>query len=180
MAGIRDGREEGDGAVPFKRSHAIIRLLVEVQHDPAWFAKLRGGDRELMALVLNRFDLLKDATMVEAVTRCMWWKAALHVQRLRLPSGNEQEAEQRELIDTMLPETIEPEVIVVVDEVERNPAVFATLRTEQRLMVALVLNRFDLLQDFTILEAVHWLGEDRVEMALAVQKTRRLSVAGPR
>jgi len=47
-------------------------------------------------------------------------------------------------------------------------------------MVALVLNRFDLLQEFTMLEAVHWLGYARVKMALAVQKARRLSVEGER
>jgi hypothetical protein len=55
---------------------------------------------------------------------------------------------------------------------------FEALPTEQRLMVALVLNRFDLLREFTMLEAANRLGMAGAKMALAVQKARRLSVEG--
>ena len=64
----------------------------------------------------------------------------------------------------------------MVEAVERDEAHFAVLSTGEKLAVALVLDRHDLMQSerfrYTMLEAVDRLGEAWFAAALAVQKAR--------
>jgi hypothetical protein len=56
--------------------------------------------------------------------------------------------------------------------VAHDESSFGTLSTGERIAVALVLDRFDLLQDAwgTMLEAVHRLGPEWTEAALRIQR----------
>ena len=59
-----------------------------------------------------------------------------------------------------------------VEMVKADPVAFGVLSTGERLAVALVLNRFDLLADqkYTMLEAVDRLGDDWLRSAILVAK----------
>lgn len=59
-----------------------------------------------------------------------------------------------------------------VEAVKADPASFGVLSTGERLAVALVLNRFDLLaeQKYTMLEAVERLGDEWLRSAILVAK----------
>lgn len=70
-----------------------------------------------------------------------------------------------------------PEMILhMVERVESNEARFGVLSTGEKIAVALVLDRRDLLQEvnggYTILEAIDRLGETWTAAAIAAQKAR--------
>jgi anti-anti-sigma regulatory factor len=60
----------------------------------------------------------------------------------------------------------------LVEAVEKDDTVASALPVQDRLTVALTLNRADLLVDFTMLEAMERLGADMLASALATQRAR--------
>jgi hypothetical protein len=56
--------------------------------------------------------------------------------------------------------------------VEKDEARIGVFSTGERIAVALVLNRVDLLEGYTVLEAVERLGPEWTRAALAVQRAR--------
>ena len=139
---------------------------------PSQAAEVNGRRRLLAAFVVNEFAGLGGESMVEAALK-VWpmSRTALEIQRRRPAERQRLSCEPGEVLP--MEWVSEAKVAALVEDADRNGARVEGMSIEERVLLALVLDSFDLLGELTMLEAVYLVGFDALCYAARVQRERR-------